>query len=85
MVNPNNILQHNAVAGSTHFGFWYRVLQNPDGPSRTNSYCPAGAPMGRPRVTIIVTQHAAYVFALIHTSSGLTAVFMPHRSPCCQS
>ena len=47
IVNPNNIVQHNAVAGSTHFGFWYRVLQNPDGPSRTNSYCPNGAPMGR--------------------------------------
>ena len=47
IVNPNNIVQHNAVAGSTHFGFWYRVLQNPDGPSRTSSYCPAGAPMGR--------------------------------------
>ena len=47
VVNPNNIIQHNAVAGSTHFGFWYRVLQNPDGPSRTSSYCPAGAPMGR--------------------------------------
>jgi len=47
IVNPNNYVQHNAVAGSTHFGFWYRVLQNPDGPSRTNSFCPAGAPMGR--------------------------------------
>ena len=47
IVNPNNIIQHNAVAGSTHFGFWYRVLKNPDGPSRTSSYCPARAPMGR--------------------------------------
>ena len=47
IVNPNNIVQHNAVAGSTHFGFWYRVLQYPDGPSRTTSYCPAKAPMGR--------------------------------------
>merc|ERR1719431_993384 len=47
IVNPNNYVQHNAVAGSTHFGFWYRVLQNPDGPSRTTSFCPAGAPMGR--------------------------------------
>ena len=47
IVNPNNIIQHNAVAGSTHFGYWYRVLKNPDGPSRTSSYCPARAPMGR--------------------------------------
>ena len=46
VVNPNNILNHNAVAGSTHFGFWYRVLQNPDGPSATPTYCPAKAPMG---------------------------------------
>ena len=47
IVNPNNIVRHNAVAGSTHFGFWYRVLQNPDGPSRTTTYCPAKAPMGQ--------------------------------------
>ena len=47
IVNPNNIVQHNSVAGSTHFGFWYRVLKYPDGPSRTTSYCPARAPMGR--------------------------------------
>ena len=47
IVNPNNIVQHNAVAGSTHFGYWFRVLQNPDGPSRTTSYCPAKAPIGR--------------------------------------
>ena len=24
IVNPNNIVQHNAVAGSTHFGYWFR-------------------------------------------------------------
>ena len=47
IVNPNNIIQHNAAAGSTHFGYWFRVLKNPDGPSRTSSYCPANAPMGR--------------------------------------
>ena len=47
IVNPNNIVQHNAVAGSTHFGYWFRVLKNPDGPSRTTSYCPANAPIGR--------------------------------------
>ena len=47
IVNPNNYVRHNAVAGSTHFGFWYRVLQYPDGPSRTTSYCPAHAPMGQ--------------------------------------
>ena len=47
IVNPNNIVRHNAVAGSTHFGFWYRVLKYPDGPSRTTSYCPSKAPMGQ--------------------------------------
>ena len=46
VVNGNNIIRHNAVAGSTHFGFWYRILQYPDGPSRTTEYCPAKAPMG---------------------------------------
>ena len=46
IVNGNNYIRHNAVAGSTHFGFWYRILKYPDGPSRTTDYCPSKAPMG---------------------------------------
>jgi hypothetical protein len=45
--NPNNTWQHNAVAGGTHFGFWYRILDNPDGPSFTSSYCPKKIPFGK--------------------------------------
>lgn len=44
--NPNNTYLHNAVAGSTHFGWWYRLLNNPDGPSFTTSYCPRKIPFG---------------------------------------
>ena len=46
MTNPNNIIQHNAVAGGTHFGYWYRLLDNPDGPSYTSNYCVKKQPFG---------------------------------------
>ncbi|XP_068231985.1 fibrocystin-L-like [Palaemon carinicauda] len=46
IVNPNNIVRHNAAAGSTHFGYWYRTERNPSGPSATTDYCPYNAPMG---------------------------------------
>lgn len=45
--NPNNTWQHNAVAGATHFGYWYRILDKPDGPSFTTSYCPRKIPLGK--------------------------------------
>lgn len=45
--NPNNTYLHNAVAGSTHFGWWYRILDRPEGPSFTNDYCPKKIPFGR--------------------------------------
>ena len=47
IVKPNNIVHRNAVTGSTHFDYWFIVLQNPDGPSKTTSYCPTKAPIGR--------------------------------------
>ena len=40
VVNANNIIRHNAAAGGTHFGFWYRLPPNPTGPSFTSSMCP---------------------------------------------
>ncbi|XP_068250285.1 fibrocystin-L-like [Palaemon carinicauda] len=46
VVNPNNIVRHNAAAGGTHFGYWYRLERNPSGPSATTSYCQNNAPMG---------------------------------------
>ena len=44
--NPNNTYIGNHVAGSTHFGYWYRLLNNPDGPSFTPGYCPINIPFG---------------------------------------
>ena len=29
--NPNNTYEHNTVAGSTHHGWWYRLLDSADG------------------------------------------------------
>ncbi|KAL3886657.1 hypothetical protein ACJMK2_026637 [Sinanodonta woodiana] len=47
VTNPNNTIQHNAVAGGTHFGFWYRMHEHPDGPSYDPNICPRSVPLGR--------------------------------------
>ena len=49
VTNPNNIVENNAVAGGTHFGFWYRMLRTPDGPSFATypNYCPYRQFFGR--------------------------------------
>ena len=47
VVNPNNTLRHNAAAGGTHFGFWYRLLENPTGPSFTTAIKPLHLPLGQ--------------------------------------
>ncbi|XP_063605340.1 fibrocystin-L-like [Penaeus indicus] len=46
IVHPNNIVRHNAAAGGTHFGYWYRLERHPSGPSATNSICQNNAPIG---------------------------------------
>ncbi|XP_072562121.1 PKHD1 like 1, tandem duplicate 1 [Paramormyrops kingsleyae] len=46
VTNPNNIIRHNAAAGGTHFGFWYRMHDNPDTPSYNPSICPKRVPLG---------------------------------------
>lgn len=46
VTNPNNTIQHNAAAGGTHFGYWYRMHQHPDGPSFTPNVCPQNVPLG---------------------------------------
>jgi hypothetical protein len=46
VTNPNNLYEGNAVAGGSHHGFWYRLLDNPDGPSFTETYCPKMVKMG---------------------------------------
>ncbi|CAF1377186.1 unnamed protein product, partial [Adineta steineri] len=49
VTNPNNIVINNAAAGGTHFGYWYRMLETPDGPSFSTfpDFCPFRQPFGR--------------------------------------
>ncbi|XP_039677098.1 fibrocystin-L-like [Perca fluviatilis] len=46
VTNPNNIIRHNAAAGGTHFGFWYRMHEHPDGPSFDQNICQKRVPLG---------------------------------------
>ena len=46
ITHPDNIVRHNHVAGGTHFGFWYRMLKHPQGPSYTPDICPQNVPLG---------------------------------------
>ena len=46
ITHPTNYVNHNHAAGGTHFGFWYRMLEHPEGPSHTESICPRNAEMG---------------------------------------
>ncbi|XP_040289774.1 fibrocystin-L-like [Bufo bufo] len=46
VTNPNNTIRHNAAAGGTHFGFWYRMHNNPDGPSYDPNICQKLVPLG---------------------------------------
>ncbi|XP_058475058.1 PKHD1 like 1, tandem duplicate 1 [Solea solea] len=47
VTNPNNIIRHNAAAGGTHFGFWYRMHEHPDGPSYDKDICQKKVPLGQ--------------------------------------
>ncbi|XP_057684607.1 fibrocystin-L-like [Corythoichthys intestinalis] len=46
VTNPNNIIRHNHAAGGTHFGFWYRMHEHPDGPSYDPNICQKRVPLG---------------------------------------
>uniref|UniRef100_A0A8C4EZ61 PKHD1 like 1, tandem duplicate 2 n=1 Tax=Dicentrarchus labrax TaxID=13489 RepID=A0A8C4EZ61_DICLA len=46
VTNANNIIRHNAAAGGTHFGFWYRMHEHPDGPSYDANICQKKVPLG---------------------------------------
>ncbi|XP_019729703.1 PKHD1 like 1, tandem duplicate 1 [Hippocampus comes] len=46
VTNPNNIIRHNVAAGGTHFGFWYRMHEHPDGPSYDPNVCQKKVPLG---------------------------------------
>ncbi|KAK7468036.1 hypothetical protein BaRGS_00036740, partial [Batillaria attramentaria] len=47
VTNPNNNIIHNAAAGGSHFGYWYRMHDHPEGPSFDSSVCPKKVPLGR--------------------------------------
>ena len=47
ITHPSNTVINNHVAGGTHFGFWYRMLEHPEGPSYTSDICPQNALMGK--------------------------------------
>ncbi|CAH1803036.1 unnamed protein product, partial [Owenia fusiformis] len=44
--NANNTYTRNTAVGGTHFGFWYRMHDHPDGPSFDSSICPKKSPLG---------------------------------------
>ncbi|XP_051826954.1 fibrocystin-L [Antechinus flavipes] len=46
VTNPNNTIRHNVAAGGTHFGFWYRMNNHPDGPSYDPNICQKRVPLG---------------------------------------
>ncbi|KAI5091821.1 fibrocystin-L precursor, partial [Silurus meridionalis] len=46
VTNPNNTIRHNAAAGGTHFGYWYRMHDHPDGPSYDSNICQKMVPLG---------------------------------------
>ncbi|XP_069076730.1 fibrocystin-L-like isoform X2 [Pleurodeles waltl] len=46
VTNPNNTIRHNAAAGGTHFGFWYRMHDHPDQPSYDPTICQKQIPLG---------------------------------------
>ena len=47
ITNPDNIIIHNHAAGGSHFGFWYRMKDHPEGPSFDSNICPKFVPLGR--------------------------------------
>ncbi|XP_072104046.1 PKHD1 like 1, tandem duplicate 1 [Mobula birostris] len=46
VTHPSNTLQGNTAVGGTHFGFWYRLLEHPDGASWDQNLCPRSLPLG---------------------------------------
>lgn len=65
VTNPNNVIIHNAAAGGSHFGYWYRLKDNPEGPSFTASICPKHVPLGRS--AIFSTNSGNVLFLVIRT------------------
>ncbi|KAJ9512732.1 hypothetical protein QJQ45_019041, partial [Haematococcus lacustris] len=75
VTHPANTYINNHAGGSTDgYGFWYRFLQNPEGPSATGNVCPKYTPMG---AFINNTAHSSMFYGLrIHPE------YQPMLNPC---
>ncbi|XP_048451560.1 fibrocystin-L-like [Rhincodon typus] len=72
VTNPSNIIRHNVAAGGTHFGFWYRLLEHPDGPSYTPDVCPRNLPLGQFLNNTVHSQgwFGLWIFKTYHPQKG---------------
>ena len=78
VTHPDNIVRHNHVAGGTHFGFWYRMMSRPQGPSFTRDICPQQIPLRRGQFTNntvhSVGWYGLWVFEQYHPMDGGTCL-----------
>ncbi len=56
VTNPNNTITNNAVAGGTHFGFWYRMHARPSDVSFDEDICPRKVELGEFRNNVVHSQ-----------------------------
>lgn len=40
ITHPTNYVRNNRCGGGDFYGFWYELVEHPDGPSATKDVCP---------------------------------------------
>ncbi|GCB84299.1 hypothetical protein scyTo_0024861, partial [Scyliorhinus torazame] len=72
VTNPANTVSHNAAAGGSHFGFWYRLLEHPGGPSYSRDVCPRNVQLGQFRNNTVHSQgwFGLWIFEAYHPQKG---------------